>query len=73
MIRIDEIWVATELMAMRAGTDTDLAWVVQVFGAVYPHMAYLFANRRGNRKKVLVHCEIGVRHKNQSVHPIVTS
>ena len=40
---------------MRAGTDTALARVVGVFGAAHPHTAYLFANRRANRMKVLVH------------------
>ena len=32
-----------------------LARVVQMFGAAQPHRAWLFANRRGNRLKVLVH------------------
>ena len=45
---------------MRAGTDTALARVVQVFGCARPHHAYLFANRRANRMKVLVHDGIGV-------------
>ena len=45
---------------MRAGTDTALARVVTVFGAAHPHHAYLFANRRSNRMKVLVHDGIGV-------------
>ncbi|WP_434701113.1 hypothetical protein [Pseudomonas sp. D1-36] len=29
--------------------------VVAVFGAAKPHCAYLFANRRVNRMKVLMH------------------
>jgi transposase len=33
---------------------------VTVFGAARPHHAYLFANRRANRMKVLVHDGIGV-------------
>ena len=37
-----------------------LARVVNVFGAARPHHAYLFANRRANRMKVLVHDGIGV-------------
>lgn len=37
-----------------------LARVVRVFGAAHPHHAYLFANRRANRVKVLVHDGIGV-------------
>jgi transposase len=60
MIRIDAIWIATAPMDMRAGTDTALARVVQVFGAAHPHHAYLFANRRANRMKVLVHDGIGI-------------
>ncbi|MHA6180572.1 transposase family protein [Pseudomonas mohnii] len=36
-----------------------LARVVAVFGAVKPHCAYLFANRRANRMKVLVHDVVG--------------
>ena len=39
---------------------TALARVVNVFGAARPHHAYLFANRRANRMKVLVHDGIGV-------------
>ncbi|WP_338743789.1 IS66 family insertion sequence element accessory protein TnpB [Pseudomonas sp. KK18] len=60
MIRIDAIWLATEPMDMRAGTETALARVVAVFGAAKPHCAYLFANRRSTRMKVLVHDGIGV-------------
>ncbi|WLH95242.1 IS66 family insertion sequence element accessory protein TnpB [Pseudomonas hefeiensis] len=59
MIRIDSIWLATEPMDMRAGTETALARVVAVFGAAKPHCAYLFANRRANRMKVLVHAWLG--------------
>lgn len=60
MIRIDAVWLATVPMDMRAGTDIALARVVQVFGAAHPHTAYLFANARGNRIKVLVHDGIGI-------------
>ena len=44
MIRIDAAWLAAAPLDMRAGTDTALARVVTVFGAVHPHHAYLFAN-----------------------------
>ncbi|WP_198409225.1 IS66 family insertion sequence element accessory protein TnpB [Mycetohabitans rhizoxinica] len=54
MMRIDEIWLATEPIDMRAGIDTILAHVVRVFGAARPHHAYLFANRDSTRMKVLV-------------------
>lgn len=60
MIRIEAVWLATEPMDMRAGSDTALARVVRVFGSARPHHAYLFANRRANRMKVLVHDGIGV-------------
>ena len=60
VIRIDAIWLATAPMDMRAGTDTALARVVSVFGAAHPHTAYLFANKRANRLKVLVHDGIGI-------------
>jgi hypothetical protein len=49
MGRIDAIWLATEPIDMRAGTETALARVVEVFGAAKPHCAYLFANRRATR------------------------
>ncbi len=60
MIRIDTVWLSTVPLDMRAGTDTALARVVGVFGAAHPHTAYLFANRRANRMKVLVHDGIGI-------------
>jgi transposase len=60
MIRIDAAWLATQPLDMRAGTDTALARVVAVFGAAHPHTAYLFANKRANRMKVLVHDGIGI-------------
>ena len=60
MIRIDAIWLAAQPLDMRVGTEAALARVVAVFGAAHPHHAYLFANRRANRMKVLVHDGIGV-------------
>ena len=60
MIRIDAMWLATTPMDMRAGTDTALARVVRVFGAAHPHTAYIFANARASRIKVLVHDGLGV-------------
>ena len=65
-------------MDMRAGTDTALARVVAVFGAAHPHTAYLFANARGNRIKVLVHDGIGIwlaarkLHVGRFVWPLTT-
>ena len=60
MIRIDAAWLAVEPLDMRAGPDTALARVVRVFGAARPHHAYLFANRRATRVKVLVHDGFGL-------------
>ena len=60
MIRVDAVWLAVEPLDMRAGTEAALTRVVNVFGAARPHHAYLFANRRANRMKVLVHDGIGV-------------
>lgn len=60
MIRVDALWLAVEPLDMRAGTEAALIRVVNVFGAVQPHHAYLFANRRANRMKVLVHDGLGV-------------
>jgi transposase len=60
VIRVDAVWLAVEPLDMRAGTESALARVVSVFGAARPHHAYLFANRRANRMKVLVHDGIGV-------------
>lgn len=60
MIRIEALWLAVEPLDMRAGTEAALARVLTVFGAARPHHAYLFANRRANRMKVLVHDGIGV-------------
>jgi len=60
VIRIDAVWLAVEPIDMRAGTETALARVVRVFGEARAHHAYLFANRRCNRIKVLVHDGIGI-------------
>ena len=60
MIRVDAVWLAVQPLDMRVGTDTLLTRVIQVFGAAHAHHAYLFANRRANRIKVLVHDGIGI-------------
>ena len=60
MIRIDAVWLAVEPLDMRAGTDTALARVIKVFGEARAHHAYLFANKRATRIKVLVHDGYGL-------------
>jgi transposase len=60
LIRVDAVWLAVQPLDMRAGTESALTRVVNVFGTARPHHAYLFANRRANRMKVLVHDGIGV-------------
>lgn len=60
MIRIDRIWLATEPLDMRAGPETCLSRVIQVFGVAQPHQAYVFLNKRANRMKVLVHDGFGL-------------
>ena len=49
-----------EPVDLRIGMESALARVVSVFGAARPHHAYLFANRRANRLKVLVHDGFGL-------------
>jgi transposase len=60
MIRIDHAWFAVEPLDMRAGIDTALARVVQVFGVARSHNAYVFMNRRASRMKVLLHDGFGL-------------
>jgi transposase len=60
MIHVEAVWLSTTPLDLRAGIDTLLARVVQVFGEARPHHAYLFANRRANRMKVLVHDGMGI-------------
>jgi transposase len=60
VIRIDAAWLAVEPLDMRAGVNTALARVVKVFGEARAHHAYLFANRRANRMKVIVHDGVGI-------------
>jgi transposase len=60
LIRIDAAWLATAPLDMRAGTNSALARAIAVFGAAHPHHAYLFANKRANRLKILVHDGIGI-------------
>lgn len=49
MIRVDAAWFAVEPLDMRAGVDTALARVVNVFGEAQTHHAYLFINKRADQ------------------------
>lgn len=60
MIRIDAMWLSVEPVDMRAGADRLLARVLEVFGSARAHHAYLFANSRGTRVKLVVHDGFGV-------------
>lgn len=60
MIRIDAMWVAVAPVDMRAGAERLLAQVVLVFGQARSHHAYLFANARATRIKLLLHDGFGV-------------
>lgn len=60
MMRIDAMWLAVDPVDMRAGADSLIARVVQVFGAAQAHHGYLFANARGTRIKLVVHDGFGV-------------
>lgn len=60
VIRVDAIWLAREPLDIRAGPDTALARVVNRFGEAMPHTAYVFANKRANRMKVLIHDGFGI-------------
>ncbi|OIP94456.1 MAG: IS66 family insertion sequence hypothetical protein [Piscirickettsiaceae bacterium CG_4_9_14_3_um_filter_43_564] len=60
MIHINQIWLATEPVDMRAGAETLLGRVVKVFGQAERHHAYVFTNKRANRIKVLIQDGLGI-------------
>src|SRR5690554_6630705 len=68
MIRIEAIWLAIEPLDMRSGPDSCLARVIEVFGEAKPYHAYLFANKRGDRMKVLVHDDCGLWLASRRLH-----
>jgi hypothetical protein len=49
VIRIDQLWLCTAPMDMRAGAERLMSCVVQTTGAARAHHGYLFANVRANR------------------------
>ena len=61
MIRIDVIWLALGASDLRGGIDALLAQVVRGFAlGAQAHHAYVFANRRADRLKVLVYDGAGM-------------
>ena len=61
MIRVDFIWLALGASDLRGGIDKLLAQVVHGFAlGAQVHHAYVFANRRADRLKVLVFDGVGM-------------
>ncbi|GAB1391172.1 IS66 family insertion sequence element accessory protein TnpB [Rubrivivax sp.] len=61
MMRIDAVWLALGASDLRGGIDSLLALVLRAFaGGAQPHHAYVFANRRADRLKVLVYDGVGM-------------
>jgi transposase len=61
VIRIDAIWLALGVSDLRGGIDVLLAQVVRGFAqGAQAHHAYIFANRRADRLKVLVYDGAGM-------------
>jgi transposase len=61
VIRIEAIWLALGASDLRGGIDVLLALVLRSFaGGAQPHHAYVFANRRADRLKVLVYDGVGM-------------
>ena len=60
-MRIEAIWLALGASDLRGGIDSLLALVLRSFAdGVQPHHAYVFANRRADRLKVLLYDGAGV-------------
>ena len=60
MIRVEAVWLAVGASDLRGGIDSLLGQVIGRFGAAQPHHAYVFANRRATRLKVLVFDGAGI-------------
>ena len=61
MIRVEAVWLALGVSDLRGGIDALLGRVVQGFAAgAQAHHAYVFANRRADRLKVLVYDGVGM-------------
>ena len=61
MIRVEAIWLALGASDLRGGIDVLLGLVLRSFvGGAQAHHAYVFANRRADRLKVLVYDGMGM-------------
>lgn len=61
MMRVDAVWLALGVSDLRGGIDSLLALVLQAFATgAQPHHAYVFANRRADRLKVLLYDGVGM-------------
>lgn len=61
MMRIEMIWLALGASDLRGGIDALLGQVVRGFAqGAQVHHAYVFANRRADRLKVLVYDGVGM-------------
>jgi transposase len=61
VIRIEAVWLAVGASDLRAGLDGLLGLVVRGFAlGAQAHHAYVFANRRADRLKVLVYDGVGL-------------
>ena len=61
MIRVEAVWLALGASDLRGGIDALLGQVVRGFaGGAQAHHAYVFANRRADRLKVLVYDGAGM-------------
>ena len=60
MMEVEAIWLAVGASDLRGGIDRWLGLVIGRFGAAQPHHAYVFANRRATRLKVLLYDGAGM-------------
>jgi transposase len=65
VIRIDQLWLCTAPLDMRAGAERLLSRVVQATGAAHAHHGYLFANARATRIKLLGTVDATTRSKSR--------
>jgi len=68
MIKLEALWLCSQLQYMRAGADRLLTVVVNTLGEARAHHGYLFDNARANRLKLLVHDGFGVWCATRRLH-----